>query len=198
MFATIRAGATIAIFSGIIAACTSASEAQILTNPDGGASTAEAAVDAPGTTACLAAGGHCVPMAGSVCDAVGFQDCGPGARCCLSTVCQTGSGVHLIQASSYDQTCAVDTDCTAISEGSTCNACNFSCGNAAINVRGLAQYMKDTADLYPSAYELCPSSCGGPQSTCCRGGTCHWGYPNCPYPGQVVDASLDVGDASPE
>lgn len=63
-------------------------------------------------------------------------------------------------ASSYDQTCADDKDCTGISEGSACNACNFSCTNAAINARALPQYNSDTATIFPAAYELCPSSCG--------------------------------------
>jgi hypothetical protein len=50
----------------------------------------------------------------------------------------------------------------------------------------------------PAAYYQCPSSCGGPESTCCRSGTCQWGYPLCPYPGVLAvdaaaEASMDAG-----
>jgi hypothetical protein len=156
---------------------------------------ADAATDAPGSAACLAAGGQCIAIASDTCTAIGFQDCGPGAMCCLD-VCSPDAAV--IQASSYDRTCSVDTDCTDISEGSTCNACNFSCQNAAININALPQYNSDTANLFPAAFDLCPSSCGGPQPTCCHEGTCHRGYPTCPYSDGLVDAGADSGDASAE
>ncbi len=155
---------------------------------------ADAATDGGGTGACLAAGGQCIPIASRQCTAIGFQDCGPGASCCLDA-CSPDAAV--IQASSYDQTCVVDTDCADISEGSTCNACNFSCFNAAINVHSVPQYNSDTANLYPAAFNLCPSSCGGPETTCCHAGTCHRGYPTCPYSvAQPVDSG--AGDASGE
>jgi hypothetical protein len=81
--------------------------------------------------------------------------------------------------------------------GSTCNACNFSCANAAINVNALPKYKSDTASLFPVAYDLCPSSCGGPQPACCHNGKCQRGYPECPFPGeQVVDSGADSGDGS--
>jgi hypothetical protein len=100
------------------------------------------------------------------------------------------------------QTCAVDTDCTVIRTGSTCNACNFSCPNAAINVNALPQYSLATASLFPAAYNLCSNNClgvGGSRA-CCVGGTCQWGgYPSCPNPGaQPVDSGADSGDAGPD
>jgi hypothetical protein len=162
---------------------------------------------------CLAAGGECAPctdpqfdlanlegtscMLSRPCTAIGFQNCGLGAACCLN-VCDPNARV--IRASNYDQTCAVDTDCTAISEGSTCNACNFACPNAAINVNALPQYSSATASLNPAAGDLCASSCGPAMRTCCRGGTCQWGSPTpCPFPGaQPVDSGVDSRDAGPE
>lgn len=92
------------------------------------------------------------------------------------------AGGARILASSYDQTCTSDSDCAEVSEGDPCNPCDFSCSNAAINVRALAQYGADTAGIYPAAYTLCPSSCGGPETVCCSGGTCHRGDPTCPLP----------------
>ena len=95
---------------------------------------------------------------------------------------------RIIQASSYDQTCTVDTDCAGITEGNSCNPCSLNCINAAINILALPQYTSDNGNLVSSAETLCPSSCGGPESTCCRGGTCQWGYPSCPYPSESVCA----------
>jgi hypothetical protein len=35
--------------------------------------------------------------------------------------------------------------------------------------------------------------------TCCRGGTCQWGYTSCSFSGaQPVDSGADSGDAGPE
>jgi hypothetical protein len=50
----------------------------------------------------------------------------------------------------------------------------------------------------------CARSCGYPQSVCCRNGTCHWGYPVCPYgalmtgagDGSAEATSAEAGDAS--
>jgi hypothetical protein len=172
--------------------------------------------DSGAAVACLAAGGQCVPCGATGvepcppagdCMAVGFQDCGPSAACCLEFsgefanpyVCNPDAGFPVIQASNYDQTCTVDTDCAGISEGNTCNACTFSCTNAAINVKALPQYHSATASLFPAAFNLCPSSCGGSEYTCCLGGSCHWGYPVCPFPGSgPVDSGPDSADAGAE
>jgi hypothetical protein len=159
---------------------------------------------------CLAAGGECRPCnnpefdvdtaSGACflnfnCAAIGFQNCGLGAACCLD-VCDPDALV--IRASSYDQTCAVDTDCTAVSEGSTCNACNFACPNAVISVNALPQYRSDTSSLLLAAANLCPSSCPA-QGACCRGGTCHLVSPSDPTcAAQPVDSGADSGDAGTE
>jgi hypothetical protein len=143
----------------------------------------------------VAAGGECVPYTGSSrsCVAMGFQYCKLGSGCCLD-VCDPKAPV--IRASSYDQTCAVDTDCTAISEGSTCNACNFACPNAAINVNALPQYSSATAGLSQAAYNICPNGCPA-MRTCCRGATCQFGFPTCFLGAQPVDSGADSGDAGP-
>jgi hypothetical protein len=130
---------------------------------------------------------------------VGFQNCGLGAACCLN-VCDPNARV--IRASNYDQTCAVDTDCTFILAGSTCDACNFRCPTAAINVNALPQYSSDTASLVSAANALCSSSCPSGWA-CCLGGTCQFfgggESPPCPNPGaQPVDSGADFGDAAPE
>jgi hypothetical protein len=118
--------------------------------------------------------------------------------------CQPDAAVEVIQASDYDQTCAVDTDCVSITEGSSCNACTLNCSNAAISTRSMAQYNADTANILLAAFELCPSSCGGPQSACCRSGKCQWGYPLCPLTGFLEtdagdgESSIGAADASVE
>jgi hypothetical protein len=213
MTAMARAAVAVVIAMGL-AACSSHDGSPAEAGSGTAVSESEGS-DSGATAACLAAGGQCVACSAATdgepcgltldCMAIGFQDCGPGAACCLELaseyagpyVCNPDGGV--IQASSYDRTCTVDTDCAPISEGSTCNACNFSCTNTAINVKALPQYNSDTASLFPAAYNLCPSSCGGPESTCCLGGMCHWGYPACPYPGaQPADSGADSGDAGAE
>ncbi|MGO9839032.1 MAG: hypothetical protein ACLP1X_33025 [Polyangiaceae bacterium] len=162
---------------------------------DGGA---EASVSA----GCAAAGGQCI-ASGGICwgvptSAAADQPalCGsPDAFCCI-VVFDAGSCTDAsatVQASSYDQSCTVDTDCVGVSEGDSCNPCDFSCVNAAINAGALTQYTSDTAS-FPAVLAVakgaCASSCGGPETACCVGGTCHWGYFTCP------DASADAGDAA--
>jgi hypothetical protein len=109
--------------------------------------------------------------------------------------CKPDAAVKVIQASDYDQTCAVDTDCVGIVEGSTCNACTLNCSNAAIRKSAMAQYNADTTNILTAAFELCPSSCGGPEAACCRGGLCHWGYPTCPYPTGILETDAGAGAA---
>ncbi len=58
---------------------------------------------------------------------------------------------QIIQASSYDQTCTADSDCTGITEGNSCNPCSLSCVNASINVHALPQYTLDNANIVGAA-----------------------------------------------
>jgi len=66
------------------------------------------------------------------------------------------------------------------------------------NVHALPQYTSDNATIVTVAEEQCPSSCGGPESTCCRGGLCQRGYPLCPYPGTAAGDAGSAGDAGAE
>jgi hypothetical protein len=125
-------------------------------------------------------------------------DAGDGGSIDGTTGCEAST--PFIQASNYDESCDADTDCVAISQGASCDWCALSCTNAAINREALPQYTSDTANLLQVAYQRCPSSCGGPTSTCCVAGTCEWSHATtCPYPGtSAVDAAVVVVDAGAE
>ena len=78
-----------------------------------------------------------------------------------------------IVASSYDQSCTMDTDCAFVFEGNTCLA-GCQCLNAAVNVHVSASYMTDLAKISVDAGQV---NCGctafiGP---CCRAGLCKVG-----------------------
>jgi hypothetical protein len=155
------------------------------------------------STACAAASGQCIAADGTcwgipTAAAVGQPAlCGsPDAVCCdvvfdAGNSC-TDASATTVRASSYDQSCTVDTDCVGVSQGDSCNPCDFSCVNASINSGALTQYTSDTAN-FPAVLAVakgaCASSCGGPETACCIGGTCHWGYFMCPA------ANTDAGDA---
>jgi hypothetical protein len=103
------------------------------------------------------------------------------------------AGVRLIRASDYDQTCARDSDCVAISEGNACNplSCAWTCARGAVNRHALARYQADVVSLHAEAGAggaldcTNPSnaaSCGALESqvchcpnevaACCRSGRC--------------------------
>jgi hypothetical protein len=150
------------------------------------------------TSACAAAGGQC--KAAASCTALSPETCENGAVCCFDDICASeDASPQVIMASSYDQSCTVDTDCVGVSEGNSCKPCDFSCSNATINAGALAKYTSDTAH-FPAVvafdHGVCPSSCGGPVGLCCLGGKCHRGSP-CPF--EVLmggDAGADAGDAA--
>jgi hypothetical protein len=82
-----------------------------------------------------------------------------------------------IQASSYDQSCATDSDCTVVSVGEPCGTCAFQCeaNVGAINVGARDLY---TADVRRSeGVVTVPCNCPPPPPdgnvSCCRGGQCH-------------------------
>jgi hypothetical protein len=95
-----------------------------------------------------------------------------------------------IMASSYDQTCQVDSDCIAVAEGNFCDpGATSSCPYAAINKSALAQY---NADLAKTQAGVCggPSLClEGAGDSCCRNGTCQ-GVVQC-FSG--TDSGVDAG-----
>jgi hypothetical protein len=164
----------------------------------------DASIDAQGSAAeCVAAGGKCFDGDAVVCTAVGPQGCGSEGSCCLGGIipvesCPDGG----IKASNYDQTCAVDQDCTAIAQSNTCAACELTCTNSAINVVDGPRYMSAAMGLLDVAYVKCPSSCGdGPGGPCCRGGTCQVGsqcFPTVPAVDAAADTDAAAADAAPD
>jgi hypothetical protein len=82
--------------------------------------------------------------------------------------CPNGNVCGTIKASDYDQTCATDTDCAAVTEGDLCTP-TCQCGNAAINVSAAAQYEADFEKKVSIPAE-CPCPLGPlPQ---CNAGVC--------------------------
>jgi hypothetical protein len=87
----------------------------------------------------------------------------------------TDANVELIQASSYDQACSVDTDCVAIAAGNACYPCVVICATGgAINRSALWSYEADVSAT-TGGRETSAVGCGCPAAfdPCCRGGTCH-------------------------
>jgi hypothetical protein len=75
-----------------------------------------------------------------------------------------------IIASSYDQSCAVDSDCVAVVEVLGCGDC--ACWTGAINKREQARYTRDSSGLAPSAGAgICGCPCEAASPHCC-GGVC--------------------------
>ena len=156
----------------------------------------DAAFEASGLgSGCVAAGGRCQALA-LACSARSAYGCGSESECCFDGVCGPDASSQVITASSYGQSCTVDSDCVGVSEGDSCKPCDFTCTNAAINAGALAKYMSDTESLpavLAVAHMACPSSCGGPEGVCCSAGKCHLGAP-CPYEVLMgIDAGADTG-----
>lgn len=161
----------------------------------------DVAVDTSGPAACVAAGGQCV-LGGASCSSRGPQDCNPdrnpgGAFCCLSGLCPAAP----VQATNYDQTCTVDSDCVSVAEGNPCMPCGFGCpSGATINVGALTKYRSDIANtpaVLSAADGGCLSTCGTASGRsdygpfCCAG-MCHVGGPCLPADAGA-EASIDAG-----
>jgi hypothetical protein len=73
-----------------------------------------------------------------------------------------------IKASDYDQTCVIDADCTAVTEGDMCTGCT-NCPNASISVRAEAQYEGDLKEKV-SAQRIC--ACATGPAARCKAGVC--------------------------
>jgi hypothetical protein len=121
----------------------------------------------------------------------------------------TDASIKLIQASDYDQSCTVDTDCRLIAEGNACVPCAFNCPfSAAINAGALTKYNSDTANTPATAGEFngqtCASGCGAAFGPCCVGGKCQTSTASqCPALDAAVDTGIDAAadggaDASAE
>ncbi len=113
------------------------------------------------------------------------EDSGPAAR--------IDASVKLVQASDYDQSCTINSDCVEIYVGNG-SSCEITCGAspAAINKSAEAQYLTDVRNLPPisCACEVTPPVAveGGP---CCIGGSCQ--FTQCPNLVTTGDAAADAG-----
>jgi hypothetical protein len=99
-------------------------------------------------------------------DAAAEADAAPKNRCVLS-------------ASSYDRSCHVDSDCSAVWFGNVCTAgqCVGCEPNGAISASATEAYENDL-DAVVDAAEACPCP-PPPGSACCDQGTCVYGDTGC-------------------
>jgi hypothetical protein len=100
---------------------------------------------------------------------------------------------QIVQASAYDQSCAMDTDCVSVTVGNICHPSASQCPNAAISKSAYPQYQAD-AD---KALTYCddPFDCGFVAPACCVGGKCQVGS-QCADP-VPADAAADTGADGP-
>jgi hypothetical protein len=128
------------------------------------------------------------------------RDCpfheGPQIYCCTDNVCAADlpdacadGSERPIRASNYDQSCATDTDCVAITEGNACSLIG-PCPTGAINKGSYARYQADTAGLPCFSISSCPVHAG----PCCRAGSCQMNA-GCSSPSDTLAACADAGGA---
>ncbi len=118
----------------------------------------------------------------------GTWNCEPTCVIDAGPTC-TDANSQLIQASSYDQSCKVDSDCVAVGEGNACYACQIACPNAAINASAKARYLADIPKTAATG-QFC--GCPAAFNPCCRAGICHADL-QCQSPGPDMDAAADTG-----
>ena len=84
------------------------------------------------------------------------------------------AGACLFQASSYDQSCALDGDCVAVVSTDYCTNTACDCGGDPISVAGRAQFNADVSKtpLGSGALQWPVCSCQTPAPVCCRAGMC--------------------------
>jgi hypothetical protein len=76
-----------------------------------------------------------------------------------------------VEASSFDQTCTVDTDCVAVWQGTGVSCCG--CPNGAINKKDLPKYQQATKGWQtPDCSGLGCAGCATPAPVQCAGGAC--------------------------
>jgi len=102
----------------------------------------------------------------------------------------TDANVELIQASNYDQSCTVDSDCVSIAVGDACYPCVVACQTGgAIHRSALSSYQSDIAKTIGAGETSgVPCECPGETLPCCRGGICHVDF-TCESP--PADASAE-------
>jgi hypothetical protein len=195
---TAALGCSSSTSSGVGSTDAAAEAAGVSDDAQGGA----AGDGASGAAACAAAGGQC--EMGAVCEEVTLGACGPvGSVCCLHVLCAADATVQLIQASDYDQSCTVDSDCVEVYVGNACS-CEIGCKSAMgpINKAAGPQY---TADLANGPQVACsckpppPVRVGAEPVACCVGGQCQTAAGQCALPmdgdGGADAADTGVGDA---
>jgi hypothetical protein len=155
----------------------------------------EAGDDAAGAVTCASAGGQCEQ--GAVCEQIVPGACGAGgAICCLHVLCAADAKVQLIQATDYDQSCAVDSDCVEVYVGNACS-CAIGCRTTIGPINKAAQ-SRYTADVANAPHVVCscpptlPALVGAAPVACCVGGQCQTAAGQCSGP---TDAGVD---AAPE
>jgi hypothetical protein len=132
------------------------------------------------------------------CTSSSVQDGGVGRLSDSGTMTSDGpnadSGLCMISASNYDQSCTVDTDCSMVSSGDYCSATCL-CGGSAINVGALAKFNADVAKTPLGSGALGNVFCGCPFSwgPCCRHGTCVGERGGCSSPSDSLPACADAG-----
>jgi len=99
----------------------------------------------------------------------------------------------VVSASSYDQSCTVDTDCQEVTSTNYC-ATDCLCGGSAINVAAVASFSADVAKTPLGSGLLhdvgCP--CEGSLGPCCRAGQC---VVTCFAPSDTLPDCADAGGA---
>lgn len=104
----------------------------------------------------------------------------------------TDSGSCMVLTSNYDQSCAVDADCTLVWSGNFCVA-DCKCMDAPISVAALARFDTDVAATPFGAGEIGYTVCDCPTQLgpCCRQGTCQ--NAACSSPADTMPACADAG-----
>ena len=108
-----------------------------------------------------------------------------------SSYTSSANGLCAISASNYDQSCAVDSDCTMITSGDYCSKICL-CGGSAINVGAVAQFDADFAKTPIGSGALDPLECFCPLEgpACCRAGAC---TTSCSSRSDTLPACADAG-----
>jgi hypothetical protein len=92
-------------------------------------------------------------------------------------------GACVISASSYNQSCTVDSDCRLVSAGNYCSATCL-CGGSAINAASVAQFNEDVSKTPLGSGAFGQVICGCPDEVppCCRQGVCQASFAACSVP----------------
>ena len=93
-------------------------------------------------------------------------------------------------ASSYDQSCTVDTDCTGVTSGDYCGGLCTLCLAAAINTAALGEFNADIAETPVGSGEAAPCPCPRATVACCRNGAC---TADCVAPSDTLPDCADAG-----